>query len=32
MDRRGMIPNRLSIDDRPAIADERKRIGDWVEG
>jgi IS30 family transposase len=24
-----MIPNRLSIDDRPAIVDERKRIGDW---
>lgn len=29
MDRRGSIPNRLSIDDRPAIVDERKRIGDW---
>ena len=24
-----MIPNRLSIDDRPAIVDERKKIGDW---
>jgi IS30 family transposase len=29
MDRRGSIPNRLSIDDRPTIVDERKRIGDW---
>ncbi len=28
-DRRGTIPNRLSIEDRPAIVDERKRIGDW---
>jgi len=29
MDKRGIIPNRLSIEDRPAIVDERKRIGDW---
>lgn len=29
MDRRGIIPNRLSIEDRPVIVDERKRIGDW---
>ena len=29
IDRRGSIPNRLSIDDRPAIVEERKRIGDW---
>jgi IS30 family transposase len=28
-DRRGIIPNRHSIDDRPAIVDERERIGDW---
>lgn len=28
-DRRGMIPNRVSIDERPAIVDERSRIGDW---
>lgn len=28
-DRRGTIPNRLSIEDRPAIVDERRRIGDW---
>jgi len=28
-DRRGTIPNRLFIEDRPAIVDERKRIGDW---
>ena len=28
-DRRGIIPNRLSIDQRPAIVDARKRIGDW---
>lgn len=29
MDRRGIIPNRLSIEERPAIVDECKRIGDW---
>jgi IS30 family transposase len=29
MDRRVSILNRLSIDDRPVIVDERKRIGDW---
>ncbi len=29
MDRRGMIPNRLSIEDRPAIVETRSRIGDW---
>jgi len=29
MERRGSIPNRLFIEDRPAIVDERKRIGDW---
>jgi len=29
IDRRGMIPNRLSIDDRPAIVETRNRIGDW---
>lgn len=28
-DRRGKIPNRRSIDERPAIVDERSRIGDW---
>lgn len=28
-DRRGRIPNRVSIDQRPAIVDEKKRIGDW---
>ncbi len=28
-DRRGIIPNRLLIEDRPAIVDERSRIGDW---
>ncbi|MFT7562071.1 MAG: IS30 family transposase [Flavobacteriales bacterium] len=28
-DRRGQLKNRVSIDDRPAIVDERKRIGDW---
>ena len=28
-DRRGMIPNRLSIEDRPAIVETRRRIGDW---
>ena len=28
-DRRGKIPNRRSIDERPAIVDTRSRIGDW---
>lgn len=28
-DRRGIIPNRQSIEQRPAIVDERSRIGDW---
>ncbi len=27
--RRGIIPNQVSIDDRPAIVDTRKRFGDW---
>lgn len=29
LDRRGIIPNRLSIEDRPAIVETRSRIGDW---
>lgn len=28
-DRRGKIVNRRSIDERPAVVDERTRIGDW---
>ena len=28
-DRRGVIPNRVSIDDRPAVVAKRSRIGDW---
>lgn len=28
-DRRGIIPNRQSIEQRPAIVDDRSRIGDW---
>ena len=28
-DRRGTIPNAVSIDDRPSIVDTRKRFGDW---
>ncbi|MGB5339659.1 MAG: IS30 family transposase [Gammaproteobacteria bacterium] len=28
-DRRGIIPNQVSIDDRPAIVDSKRRIGDW---
>ena len=28
-DRRGQIPNRTSIDERPAVVDNKKRIGDW---
>jgi IS30 family transposase len=27
--RRGQIPNRVSIDERPAIVAQKKRIGDW---
>ena len=28
-DRRGQIPNRTSIEERPDIEEARKRIGDW---
>ena len=28
-DRRGQIPNRVSIDNRPKIVDLKERIGDW---
>lgn len=28
-DRRGRIPHQVSIEERPAIADKRSRIGDW---
>jgi len=28
-DRRGVMPDRVSIDQRPAIVDEKCRIGDW---
>jgi len=28
-DRRGRIPNQVSIDERPAIVDSRRRFGDW---
>ena len=28
-DRRGQLPNRISIDERPAIVERRCRIGDW---
>jgi IS30 family transposase len=28
-DRRGRIPNQVSIDDRPAIVDAKRRFGDW---
>jgi IS30 family transposase len=28
-DRRGILPNRVSIEERPAIVEERTRIGDW---
>ena len=27
--RRGTIPNQVSIDDRPAIVDSKRRFGDW---
>ncbi len=29
IERRGSIPNRKFIEDRPSIVDERDRIGDW---
>ena len=28
-DRRGIIPNQVSIDDRPAIVEAKRRFGDW---
>lgn len=28
-DRRGRLPNRTSIDERPAIVERRARVGDW---
>lgn len=28
-DRRGIIANRVSIDERPPVVEERSRIGDW---
>lgn len=28
-DRRGRIPNRTPISERPAVVDERARLGDW---
>jgi len=28
-DHRGQIPNRVSIDERPAIVDSKERVGDW---
>jgi IS30 family transposase len=28
-DRRGKLPNITSIDERPAIVDRRRRLGDW---
>jgi len=28
-DRRGQMPNRVSIDERPAVVDRRERLGDW---
>ena len=29
IDKRGQLKNRVSIDERPVIVDERKRVGDW---
>lgn len=28
-DRRGIIPGKISIEERPAIVEQRRRIGDW---
>ena len=27
--KRGQIPNRVSIDERPSVVDDRNRLGDW---
>ncbi len=27
--RRGLIPNRVSIEQRPVLVEQRARIGDW---
>ena len=29
-ERRGNLPNRVSIDERPDVVDQRQRIGDWA--
>ena len=29
VDKRGQLKNRVSIDERPAVVDQRSRIGDW---
>ena len=29
IDKRGQLKHRVSIDERPVIVDERKRVGDW---
>ena len=29
LDRRGRIPNRVSIDERPAVVNNKSRVGDW---
>jgi IS30 family transposase len=31
-DDRGVIPNRVDIDERPDVVDTRTRIGDWESG
>lgn len=31
-DRRGRIPNQVSIEGRPKIVDQRRRYGDWAVG
>ena len=28
-ERRGVLPNRVSIEQRPAVVDQRSRVGDW---
>ena len=28
-DRRGRVPNRVSIDERPPVVDKKSRVGDW---
>jgi len=30
-EKRGKIPNQTSIEERPAVVEDRERLGDWEE-